>query len=91
MIPETPTVVVGEIVNAKPLCDEEAFEHECWRLYEGAVAKVGHDPMLVSDLLWKVASNPFSNPNHLPPPYTPKATAKPTPALLATLARRPIQ
>lgn len=91
MIPEAPTVVIGEIVDIEPLCDEEAFEHECWRLYEGAVAAVGHDPTQVSDLLWRIASNPFSSTSHIPPPYTPKGSAaKPTPALLANMQRRPI-
>lgn len=92
MIPAPTVAVEGEVLGAAPLCDEEAFEHECWKLYEGAVAAVGYDPTQVSDLLWRVVSNPFSSPSHIPQPYTPKAAVKPTPALLANLApRRPIE
>lgn len=91
MIPAPTEVVEGVVLGAAPLVDEEAFEHECWRLYEAAVAAIGHDPVAISDLVWRICGNPHSSVSHIPQPYAPKETVRPTPALLANLpARRPI-
>jgi hypothetical protein len=80
----------GEVLEAAPLCDEKKFELECWRLWEETVQTVGSDPMGVSNLLWEIVNDPFSSPMHMPAPNCPKPEKKPTPEILAQLARRPI-
>jgi hypothetical protein len=68
------------------MINEEAFEHECWRLWEEAVQVVGCDPTGISDLVWKVVGDPWSSVKHIPRYGNTEQRA--TPAIMPKSKRR---